>query len=79
MQNAIHTSDRRRFDRLWLSLGGTIENLRRTGEVVYCHRLFTHPIRANDRRKDVAAKLLSRLNQLMKRPAANDDYYTMPE
>lgn len=75
MHGAIHTSDRRMFDELWRSLGGSIEHIRRTGEVRYRHHLYAHPIRANDRRKDVAAKLLSRLNQLMKQPASNDDRY----
>jgi hypothetical protein len=36
------------------------------------HDMFPHPLRANARRNDVPAKLLSRLNQLLKARAAND-------
>ena len=67
----IHTSDVRHFKRLWLELGGTIESVRSTGEVRYLHSAFNRSVRANDRRKDVPAVLLSRLNVLAKfsRPA----------
>ncbi len=69
---ALHTSDAHRADRIWLLLGGSIEPLRRTGEKRYIHNLFDRPLRINGRRDDVPAKLLSRINQLMKLKAAND-------
>jgi len=43
-----------------------------TGEVRYVHTYFVDTVRANDRRKDVPAVLISRLNQLIRRNAAND-------
>ncbi len=70
---AIHTSDPRQADRYWLLLGGSIEPIRRTGETRYTHGAFERPLRTNGRRNDVPAKLLSRLNQLLKLRAANDD------
>lgn len=68
----IHTSNPHQADRIWLLLGGRIEPVRGTGEKRYLHEHFTHPLRTNGRRQDVPAKLLSRLNQLLKRRAAND-------
>lgn len=64
MPHAIHTSNPRLFNRLWLALGGRIVPVRRTGEVFYIHPSFERPVRANCRRKDVQAKLLTRLNAL---------------
>lgn len=66
MTNPIHTSDTRCFKRIWLSMGGSIQTVRRTGEVRYFHPFFIDTIRANDRRKDVPAVLISRINQLIK-------------
>jgi hypothetical protein len=68
----IHTSNPHQADRIWLLLGGRIEPVRGTGEKRYLHEHFTRPLRTNARRQDVPAKLLSRLNQLLKRRAAND-------
>jgi hypothetical protein len=70
MADAVHTSDARRFKRLWRELGGSIEPQRRTGEARYSHPSFEGSLRVNDRRKDVPAVLLSRLNQLIR--ARND-------
>ena len=70
--HAIHTSNPLQADRMWLLLGGRIEPVRRTGEKRYTHELFSHPLRTNGRRNDVPAKLLSRLNQLLRMRAAND-------
>lgn len=67
MNRPIHLSDARHFKRLWLDLGGSIHDVRRTGEVRYLHPHFAHSVRANDRRKDVPAVLLSRVNQLRRR------------
>ena len=66
MKQPIHTSDPRHFKKLWLASGGTIEAVRRTGEVRYSHASLTRTVRANDRRHDVPAVLLSRLNALMR-------------
>lgn len=63
---AIHTSDKRAFKRLWLACGGEIKPVAGTGEVRYLHARFARSIRANDRRHDVPAVLLSRMNQLLK-------------
>ncbi|MCP5285423.1 MAG: hypothetical protein H6933_11030 [Burkholderiaceae bacterium] len=71
-RNAIHTTNPLQADRMWLLLGGRIEPVRRTGEKRYHHDQFPHPLRTNARRDDVPAKLLSRLNQLLKARAAND-------
>lgn len=74
--NAIHTTNPLQVDRMWLLLGGRIEPVRRTGEKRYHHQQFPHPLRTNARRDDVPAKLLSRLNQLLKARAANDERWT---
>lgn len=68
----IHTTNPHQADRMWLLLGGRIEPVRGTGEKRYLHEQFTNPLRTNGRRNDVPAKLLSRLNQLLRRRAAND-------
>jgi hypothetical protein len=70
--HAIHTSDAHRANRYWLLLGGTIEPIRRTGEKRYSHGAFVRPLRTNGRRDDVPAKLLSRINQLLKLRAADE-------
>ena len=72
MNHAIHTSDNRTFKRLWQAQGGMIFPIDGTGEVRYVHAAFPTGIRVNNRRKDVPAKLLSRLNALIRRDAAND-------
>jgi hypothetical protein len=70
MNAAIHTSDPRHFKRLWREHGGSIDPQRGTGEVRYSHPRFVGTVRANDRRHDVPAVLLSRLNQILRFPAA---------
>ncbi len=72
MKNPIHTSDIRHFRQLWVLLGGWVVPIKRTGELRYGHVSMSHPVRANGRRKDVPAVLLSRLNQLIRAEAAND-------
>ncbi len=72
MNHAIHTSDSRTFKKLWHEHGGLIFAISGTGEVRYVHSAFVTGVRANDRRKDVPAKLLTRLNALIRREAAND-------
>lgn len=75
----IHTSDARHADDVWLLLGGHIKPIRRTGEKRYTHDAFERPLRTNGRRNDVPAKLLSKINQLIKRPAANDERWDTEE
>jgi hypothetical protein len=59
-------------------LGGQIEPVRRTGEQRYTHNAFVSPLTLNGRRKDVPAKLLSRINQLLKAQAANEPVFHHP-
>lgn len=69
---AIHTSDARHADQVWLMLGGRIEPIRRTGENSYTHALIERPLRTKGRRHDVPAKLLTLINRLLRLQAAND-------
>lgn len=71
----IHTSDKRHFDRLWLSIGGRILAIRGTGENRYLHDLMPRSIKANGRRQDVPAVLLSQINKILRKRAANDENY----
>lgn len=73
---AIHTSDRRHAERLWLTLGGQVSVVRRTGEKRFVHAFFETPLTINGRRQDVPAKLLSRINQLRRAKAANDPLFS---
>lgn len=75
MAKAIHTSDSRNFKRLWQEHGGVLFAVNRTREVRYLHPAFTSCVRANNRRKDVPAKLLNRLNALIRQEAANDTLF----
>lgn len=72
MNNPIHTSDRRQAKKLWIKLGGQMVPVRGTGELRYLHPAFNKSVRANNRRHDVPAVILSRINQLIKMAAAND-------
>jgi len=72
MNRAIHTSDARKAKRIWTMLGGKMIAVRRTGEMRDVHTAFLDTVRANDRRHDVPAVLLSRINQLLRMTAAND-------
>jgi ABC-type cobalamin transport system ATPase subunit len=72
---AIHTSDARRADKVWLLLGGRIFAIRGTGEKLYVHEVFDRSLRTNGRRNDVPAKLLTRINQVLHMKAANDDVW----
>ena len=72
-QAAIHTSDIHRANEFWVLLGGSIKSIRRTGENRYEHPAFAHPLRLNGRRKDTPAKLTSRINQVIRTHAANDE------
>ena len=72
MNSHVHTSNPRYAKRLWTELGGSIEAVRRTGEVRYRHPFFQGTIRANDRRSDVPAVLLCRINKLLRERSATD-------
>lgn len=72
MSHAVHTSNSRKAQKIWILLGGKMIPVRKTGEMRYAHSAFLDTIRANDRRTDVPAVLLSRINQLLRTRAAND-------
>ena len=72
---ALHTSDARHADQIWVLLGGRIEAIRRTGEKRYRHDLIERPLRTNGRRHDVPAKLLTLINRLARTRAANDELW----
>ena len=77
MSTPFRTSDSRKFKKVWLSLGGTLELVRGTGELRYLHPKFKKTVRANDRRNDVPAVLLCRVNHLIKMDAANDPMWDL--
>lgn len=64
MSNVCHTSDVRLANKLWVSSGGSITPVRRTGELRYLHPNFLRPLTINGRRNDVPGKLMSRINQV---------------
>lgn len=72
MVKPLHLTDARKFKREWRMMGGEIIEIRGTGEVRYVHTHFVDTVRANDRRKDVPAVMISRLNQLRRMVAVND-------
>lgn len=57
--------DLRRVRKLWIEHGGTVDDVRRTGEERYVHPARSKPITVNKRRKDTPRKLLSALRQIM--------------
>lgn len=65
MKYRIHTTDIRLAQRLWHELGGSATAVRGTGEMRYRHPDFADSIRANNRRRDVPAVLLCRINKLL--------------
>jgi hypothetical protein len=77
MNQALHTSNARRAKRIWTLLGGEMIQVRRTGEMRYVHPAFMNTVRANDRRTDVPAVLLSRINQLLRTKSANDPIWNV--
>jgi len=72
MIHALHTSNSRKAKKIWQLLGGEMIAIRKTGEMRYVHTAFVDTVRSNDRRNDVPAVLLSRINQLLRTKAAND-------
>lgn len=50
---------------MWIGHGGTVEDVRRTGEERYKHPTLAKPITVNKRRKDTPRKLLSALRRIM--------------
>jgi len=72
MIHALHTSNSRKAKKIWQLLGGEMITIRKTGEMRYVHSAFVDTVRSNDRRNDVPAVLLSRINQLLRTKAAND-------
>jgi hypothetical protein len=66
----VRTSCRRHYRALWERAGGRVEWINCTGEERYRHPLQPHPLRANGRRKDVSAKMISMLNAVLRLQAA---------
>lgn len=77
MNHAVHTSNNRRAKKLWTLLGGEMIAIHGTGEMRYVHTAFLDTVRLNDRRHDVPAVLLSRINQLLRTKAANDPIWNV--
>ena len=50
--------------RLWRSLGGSVEDVPRTGEERYTHPRLARPITVNKRRKDAPRKLVTALRRI---------------
>lgn len=75
--NIHHGMNRLDLDKEVLRLGGTVDILRRTGDVRYTHPLMAKPsCRANSRRKDAPRKLTQWvLEVIRRREAANDDRF----
>lgn len=51
----------------WRDKGGSIEDMRRTGEERYSHPNLKHTIKVNKRRKDSPRKLLLALREISKK------------
>lgn len=54
----------------WISLGGSVKNIRGTGEERYSHPSIQRPITVNKRRKDSPRKLMTALRRLADRRRA---------
>lgn len=52
--------------REWIRLGGTVEELRRTGEWRFSHSKIARPLTVNARRRDTPRVLLVALRRLAK-------------
>lgn len=57
--------DLHRARSMWIEHGGTVEDVRRTGEERYIHPKEPKPIKVNKRRKDTPRKLVSALRRIM--------------
>jgi hypothetical protein len=77
MIHAVHTSNSRKAKKIWILLGGEMIAVRRTGEMRYYHSAFLDTVRANNRRTDVPAVLLSRINQLLRTRNENDPIWSI--
>jgi hypothetical protein len=58
---------RREFEQFVWAVGGTVESPRRTGEILYRHRLMQQPARANARKKDATRHDLTWGRELQRR------------
>ena len=59
--------NRRDLDRILFSIGGTVSNVRRTGEIRYAHSLMLAQPRADGRRKDAAHHLVDFVREAIDR------------
>jgi hypothetical protein len=57
--------DLRHARNMWIEHGGTVVDVRRTGEERYLHPKEPKPIKVNKRRKDTPRKLMSALRRIM--------------
>lgn len=57
---------------LWKRFGGTVEDIRRTGEERYRHPEIERPITVDKRRKDAPRKLTTALRRLAERDSSDD-------
>lgn len=65
MSNRINTTDPRLIRQRWIEIGGTVEPVRRTGELRWRHPALPKSVRANGRRHDIPAVILCLLNKLI--------------
>ena len=56
--------DLRKSRELWKKLGGSVQDIRGTGEERYSHPKIERPIKVNKRRKDSPRKLTTTLRRL---------------
>ena len=59
--------NRRDLDRIFRRLGGTIEDVRGTGELRYRHPMMSSCPKANKRRKDAPSHLVDFVREVMRR------------
>lgn len=71
-QNIVAARNLREMRNVWKSLGGTVEDVRGTGEERYSHPRIPRPITVNKRRKDTPRKLITAFRKIIttSRPAA---------
>lgn len=66
----FHEMSLRDAKRMWIAVGGSVDDKNGTGEEVYRHPELIKPITVNKRRDDAPRKLTVALNRLWKKQAA---------
>ncbi len=64
MSQAKGGINRRALDDLFRKLGGSIDTVHKTGEIVYTHPLVPWKARANGRRKDAPRQLVQLIHRV---------------